>query len=125
MPKDPIKKLLFIYNADSGLRNELLDAAHKVLSPGTYQCRLCELTFGTFREKSMWRKFRQNIDLPMEFLHRDEFLEKYSSKFMQAYTFPVILEVTDHEIDIFLATKDLNALKETEDLIEAIQLRLV
>lgn len=124
MAKDPIKKLVFVYNADTGIKNGLLDIAHKIINPSTYECRLCELTFGTFREKSLWKKFRQDHKTEMEFLHKDEFLKIYASKFMPAYTFPIILEVTEYEMDIFMTTTDLNNFTETPELIEAIQKRL-
>jgi hypothetical protein len=122
--KDPIKKLVFVYNADSGLKNGLLDIAHKIIDPSTYECRLCELTFGTFTEKSLWKKFRKDHKIEMEFLHKDEFLITYASKFMPVYTYPVILELTAHELDLFMETKELNAISETQELIDAIQKRL-
>lgn len=125
MAKDPIEKLVFVYNADTGIKNVLLDIAHKIINPGTYECRLCELTFGTFREKSLWKKFRQDHKIQMEFLHKDQFLKIYASKFMPAYTFPIILEVTAHNMDIFMTATDLNTFSETQELIDAIQLRLV
>ncbi len=124
MSRDPIQKLLFVYNADSGLGNGLLDAAHKVLSPHTYSCRLCELTYGTFLEKPEWKRFRKKCDVPMEFLHKDEFRKAYASKFMPALTFPIVLEITDQEMNIFLGTRELNALEDTEDLVREIEVRL-
>jgi hypothetical protein len=124
LSRDPIQKLIFVYNADTGLGNSLLDTAHKILSPGTYSCRLCELTFGAFREKSLWRKFREASDVPMEFLHRDEFSRQYSSKFMPAYTFPVILAQSDHDLEVFLNTVELNALDRTDELIREVAQRI-
>ncbi len=124
MTKDPIRKLVFVYNANSGIKNGLLDIAHKIINPSTYECHLCELTFGTFTEKSLWKKFRQDHKIEMEFLHKDEFLKTYASKFMPAYTFPVILELTAHDLDLFMGAKEMNALTETRELINAIQNRL-
>ncbi|WP_372944613.1 GTPase [Muriicola sp.] len=124
MSRESIRKLLFVYNADSGLGNILLDAAHKVLNPATYNCRLCELTYGAFREKRSWKAFREESNLTMEFLHKDEFLEAYSSKFLPAYTFPIVLEVTAHDIEVFLGTGELNGLNHTDDLIREIRVRL-
>ncbi len=39
--------LVFVYNANSGLLNALLDMGHKVVSPRTYPCSLCALTYGS------------------------------------------------------------------------------
>ena len=33
-------ELIFVYNAKSGMVNELLDFAHKIVSPSTYNCNL-------------------------------------------------------------------------------------
>ena len=55
------QKLIFIYNADSGLRNMIVDSAHKILSPDTYTCSLCDIAFGAFTENSVWKKFRKEI----------------------------------------------------------------
>jgi hypothetical protein len=65
-------RLVFVYNADSGLFNTLADAAHKILSPQTYQCALCKVTYGWFQERGAWRAFLDTLDADCEFLHRDE-----------------------------------------------------
>lgn len=38
-------ELLFVYNADSSLFAQAKDYLHKTVSPDTYQCRLCQLTY--------------------------------------------------------------------------------
>jgi hypothetical protein len=124
MATDPIEKLIFIYNADTGLKNGLFDIAHKIFNPGTYDCRLCELTFGTFTEKKLWKNFRLEHAVQMEFLHKDEFLTSYASKFMPAYTFPIILEATAYHLEIFMTPAELNALSDTQALIDAITQKL-
>ena len=50
-------RLLFVYNADSGLFNTMADIGHKIFSPQTYSCLLCALTHGYFRERDEWRRF--------------------------------------------------------------------
>lgn len=72
-------KLIFVYNADSGLFNTVSDIAHKVFSPKTYSCNLCTLTHGNFKIKQEWVEFLEQIDSELEFLHRDEFLKKYNT----------------------------------------------
>ena len=43
------RSLILVYNADSGFFNALADSAHKLLSPSTYDCRLCALTYGAIQ----------------------------------------------------------------------------
>ena len=71
------KKLIFVYNADSGVLNALKDAVHKTVSPETYECNLCAITYGSVSMKPEWRKFIRSLPVETEFLHRDEFLEVY------------------------------------------------
>jgi hypothetical protein len=75
-----MEKLLFVYNADSGLLNGLKDLLHKNISPQTYACRLCAVTYDNFGMISDWRKFWQGLGKPVEFLHRDELAQQYGLK---------------------------------------------
>ena len=66
------KELIFIYNAKSGLVNELIDFAHKIISPETYDCNLCILTYDNFGKKKEWKAFLKNLDVPIQFLYADD-----------------------------------------------------
>lgn len=118
------QKLIFIYNADSGLRNMILDSAHKILSPNTYECSLCDITFGAFTENSVWKKFRKETNLDMQFLHKDEFSKAYASKFGYKFMFPIILTASDTGFDVFIKTEELDSLEDSGALIALIQQRL-
>jgi hypothetical protein len=72
------RKLIFIYNADSGAINLVKDFWKKILRPSSYECNLCMQTFGTFSMKKDWKSFIDTLDIKAEFLHRDEFEEKYT-----------------------------------------------
>jgi hypothetical protein len=109
-------KLVFVYNADSGPISGLLDIGHKILSPGTYQCGLCKLTHDTFSEKEAWKNFRESSTVEMEFLHRDEFEEKYDLRF----DYPVVLG-KNANFDVLLSKKDIDSLEDLEALIEAVK----
>ena len=45
------KELIFIYNTKSGLVNEMIDFAHKIVSSKTYDCNLCAISYNTFTKK--------------------------------------------------------------------------
>ena len=118
------QKLIFIYNADSGLGNLLLDGAHKILSPNTYECSLCSLTFGAFSEKSIWKKFREESKVEMEFLHKDEFKKQYASKFGHKFTFPIVLVEGSNDLEVFISAAEMNSLDNEEELIGLIKNRV-
>lgn len=119
-----MKKLIFVYNADSGKLNALMDSLHKVVNPSSYSCKLCELTYGLVEEKKQWRKFCENLDVETDFLHKDEFLKIYASKFGHKFEFPVILAQTNKGLEVFLSKSEFDKINNLEVLIDKIKNRL-
>lgn len=109
-------KLIFVYNADSGLINTVKDISHKLFSPQTYDCLLCSLTHGTFRENPEWKAFRQNAKTEMLFLHRNEFEQQYDS----SLDYPVILKDTD-SLEVAISREQMATFSSLEGLIEAVK----
>jgi len=111
-------KLVFVYNADSGFLNNLLDIGHKIIKPETYSCNLCNLTFGNFSENAKWKEFRESTEIEMEFLHRDEFEDKYGLKL----PCPVILKGSaPGSLGVVIPRERLDSFKSLDELIEAVQ----
>ena len=73
MPHPLPQRLIFVYNADGGRLAGLKDMFHKILSPATYPCSLCAVTYGAFSIRPEWQQFIRQLPVPVEFLHRDEF----------------------------------------------------
>ncbi|MFT4282947.1 MAG: GTPase [Candidatus Woesearchaeota archaeon] len=104
-----MKKLTFVYNADSGFFNAMSDSFHKTFSPSTYECNLCALTHGFFKEKIKWKEFIKKLDLEVEFLHKNEIKLK---------EYPVVL--LDEKI--IFSKKELEKIKDLDELIRRIKL---
>ncbi|GGE14523.1 GTPase [Psychroflexus salis] len=119
-----LNKLIFVYNAHSNTKHGLLDAAKKILSPSTYDCKLCALTYGPILERKKWKKFRKESGISMDFLHKDECEKQFKSKFAQQYKYPVILIQNHYELDIFMNAKQINSLENLPTLIKEIEKRL-
>lgn len=81
--------VVFVYNADSGYFNMVVDIAHKLFSPATYPCRLCDVTYGVWRIRPEWEAFVAEAPAQFVFLHRDEFHQQYPD--WQDYALPAIL----------------------------------
>lgn len=109
-------KLIFVYNADSGMVNTVKDIGQKLFSPQTYDCFLCSLTHGTFRENPKWKDFRSSSNTEMEFLHRDEFEERYD----MTMEYPVILRKTN-SIEAVIAKEELASYSSLDHLIDAVK----
>jgi hypothetical protein len=108
--------LVFVYNSDSGPISGLLDIGHKILSPDTYECSLCNLTHDAFSEKDAWKEFRKNIGVPMEFLHRDEFEKKYG----QTSVYPVIFRKNEG-LTVLMTKEEIDRFDSLEDLVRALK----
>ena len=118
------QKLLFVYNANSGKRNAIIDSMRKVLRSQTYDCKLCELTFGVVVENKNWKRFRKENGQRMDFLHKDEFSKLYKSKFGYKFTYPIVLTEGENGLEVLIATEELNQLNSTQDLISLVMKRM-
>ncbi len=105
--------LIFVYNAKSGWNNSVIDIAHKLFKPSTYQCQLCTITHDTFTENKMWKSFTKTSKINFEFLHSDEFEAKHG----EIFDYPIIIELEEVDFSVFMSTSEINQLKSTEGLI--------
>lgn len=115
------KKLIFVYNADSGPINSLKDSARKIFSPSTYGCNLCALTYGNLGMKKRWKDHLSSLPLPYEFLHRDEFREKYGE---EGVDLPAVFLKKDGKLEVFLGKEQIEGAQELEDLIGMLEKRI-
>jgi len=60
----------------------------------------------------------------MDFLHKDEFIKAYASKFGYKFNYPIVLVIADNNFEVFITTEELNALKNAEELIRLIKSRI-
>ena len=64
-------KLVFVYNAESGIVNGIFDSFHKILKPSTYTCDLCVITHNHVGIRKAWGKQMESIVIDKIYLHRD------------------------------------------------------
>ena len=60
----------------------------------------------------------------MIFLHKDEFLKQYRSKWLPKYDFPIVLSEENDGLHIFITPDELNAFENSEQLMAKIKERL-
>lgn len=105
--------LIFVYNADNGFVNSLIDYVHKTISPKTYQCNLCAITYDSKGMKKDWKKFIESLDYPVTFLHKDQFEKEYG---MKEAELPAVYIKKDSEIKLFISQKEINMSVSVDDL---------
>lgn len=114
MPPD---RLIFIYNADGGIAQGILDSLHKTLSPSTYACGLCAITYGAFSMDKRWRAWLKALSIPSVFYHKDD------SPYRDV-TLPVVLAERDGQVETLVAAERLNALHSVDALIAEVEAKL-
>ena len=120
-------EIILVYNAESGFFNIIKDALHKTVLPSTYQCNLCALTYGTIKMKSKWKEFIDNLKIPSQYLHRDEFFKmlKTHPHNVENTTFPAIYLHKEEKLSLLVTSNEINQCKTLEDLIDLVDAKLV
>jgi hypothetical protein len=114
--------LVFVYNAHRGLFSAVGDFAHKVLSPETYQCNLCSLTYSTFGMRKSWRQFLDGLEASVEFLHADELQNRYSVKDVPL---PAVFQKRGGQLLLLIAADSINRCLTIDDLKQLVTEKLV
>ncbi len=114
-------KLLFVYNADGNLFSKVTDFAHKILSPSTYPCSLCALTYDNFGMKKDWAEFLRKLNIEQEFFHKDEFFIKHGN---QKTEFPVIFIDTGTSLQVLVPPAMIEACITLNDLEQVVTAKL-
>ena len=110
--------LIFIYNAQSGAFHSLIDYFHKALSPTTYECSLCSLTYNNYGQVRAWKQFIQSLNIPVYFKYSDHL----SDIGMDRQTKLPIVVCTDHSL--VASAEEINQCETITTLIELIRKKL-
>jgi len=112
--------IIFVYNADASVFARVVDYAHKLISPDTYQCSLCKITYGNLGMKQEWKQFIQTLSQTIIFLHKDNFREKYPQ--LTHISLPAIFVKEDGKIFQLITSEEINkqhTIQELENLVQS------
>ena len=113
-------ELIFIYNSKSGLVNEFLDFAHKIVSPSTYNCNLCALSYGNFTMKKKWSDYISSLPVRSTFTYKD----KVSEYGYDNIKLPSIIFQDKSKSKVIISSEEINKLKKIDQLINILSDRL-
>jgi hypothetical protein len=95
---------------------------HKAVSPSTYACHLCRLTYGLVREKREWRAFVESLPLAADFLHRDEFRRLHPA--WADVDLPTVLVADGDDIRLLVPAGELDAAAGLDELCRLVEARV-
>lgn len=114
--------LIFIYNANGGVLSALGDMVHKIVSPKTYPCSLCALTYGPFTMRRTWQRFLGAASRPALFMYRDEFRADLDAREL---ALPAVLLGGDSgQPEVLVSAAELDGLPDLPALMALIEERL-
>ncbi len=116
MGKD--RSLIFIYNAKSGSINAIIDYAHKFISPETYKCNLCNLTYDNFGRIRQWKHFIESLKIKVFFKYKDHLRKIGINDNIQL---PAIFSNTT----LMISATEINKCNTLEELITLIQSKII
>lgn len=111
-------KLIFVYNADGDFASSIKDTAHKIVSPGSYPCNLCRLTYPLVLTDREWKKFVESLPHEVSFLHRDEFQKQYPSQ--NQIQLPAVIKEDSSGIRLLISRNEINKAKSVRELIKLV-----
>jgi hypothetical protein len=107
-------KIIFVYNAEAGFLNGMMDSVHKIVSPSTYECSLCAITHGSFTMDKSWRSYLRTLPLETVFHHREDFRAAYPEADV---ALPAILLERDGVISTLISAEGLSRQTDVNGLI--------
>jgi hypothetical protein len=105
--------LIFVYNADSGLIALLGDITHRIISPQTYPCKLCALTYSVNGMIGDWKNFVGALDRRIIFLHRDELQKLYG---ITDAPLPAVFKVNGSQPQLWTQAEQINRCQTLDEL---------
>ena len=117
-----MKELIFIYNAKSGIFNTLIDWGHKIISPSTYECHLCSITYNNRGKKKRWSNYLKSLKIKSSFYYIDHIADlDFVSKNIKL---PCIYIKNNGNHQLMIDANELNSLESLDKLIKTIHTRL-
>ena len=113
--------LIFVYNANSGSFNALIDIARRVFFPQTYPCNLCAITYSVTGMRREWPRFLRGLDTPFEFIHRDELSERYD---VEGVILPAVFKRNGRKLTVLIDAEAINSCQNLEELIQLVKSKI-
>lgn len=115
-------RLIFVYNANAGIVAGIMDSIHKTVSPATYECSLCAITYGAFAMDRRWKAWVKALPYAVVFHHRPDFRAAFPDAANVAL--PAILRERGGALETLLGPNDIAAAGSVDALIAALEAKL-
>ncbi len=115
IPETMNKKIIFIYNASDDFLSVGFDFFHKIISPNTYQCSLCKITYGNVSMKDQWKEYIDGLNYDVEFLYMNNFSQFHPE--LKALKVPTAFIFDGEKYEELITREEFNSLIDLDSLI--------
>lgn len=115
------KEIIFVYNAAGDPVSLVVGYLHKKVSPDTYACNLCKLTFGVTMNPK-WKAYIDSLEFKITFLHSDEFKKEYPD--LKDTPLPTAFVKDESGMKVLVTRAEMNEPKDMDGLIELMKRKL-
>lgn len=113
--------LVFVYNANAGIAAGIVDSIYKTISPATYPCSLCAITYGAMRMNPKWKAWLEAQRFESKFYHRPDFRAAWPHVTVDL---PAVLVERDGALTPLVASHEVVDAASVDALIALIESRL-
>ena len=107
------RELCFVYNAQSGVAHALMDYVHKIVSPATYACSLCGVTYGNLGMRRQWADYLRALPFKTRFFYQDTL-----PSHLDSVRLPAAFIVENNEWVHLIGQEEMDAAKTLDALID-------
>jgi hypothetical protein len=93
-----VSRLVLVFDANTGKMNAFVDSVKKVLMVSG--CSLCAITHGLTGEKDEWKSCKEELGVPVSYLHRDELPPALQQRLKGQL--PCVMAEVDGELEMLL-----------------------
>jgi hypothetical protein len=115
--------LHFVYNVDGTPAALARDFVHRIRDPGSYPCRLCDLTYGRFFKDAAWSRFVAGLPVRARFHLRNTFRRRHPRCAGEPLP-AVFVEAVPGELRVLIPAAELAAVSDRAELEQLVAKRV-
>ena len=119
------EKMVFVYNSKSGFINGIIDYVHKFVSPATYSCNLCGLTYDNTGRKNEWADYLNTIPIEVIFAYKDNVIDNQFGLLYIEESLPCVFLLIGSKQVHLITSQEIDAVKSLEEFMQLVSQKLL
>ena len=113
--------LIFVYQCDRGNLSGIKDYSQKLSDDKAPECNLLSLISSPVGIKKGWKRYIQELKVPVRFLHHDEYEEEFGALLTPL---PAVFLHSQKTRSLFISADELSRIRSVDDLMMLVNQKL-